>query len=273
MDKITFENGIQVSPARVNEDGTITPAQYEGNTPFSAHIMNLLQEKIEKSVVAVSPTQPTTNERVWIKKGKNLINKIINGYELYSADGSIGINADWCVTDYIEVVAGSNYVVSGLSSQNKYWYDENYNFIGRVTTNPSQAPNNAKYVRLNSLIAGCSNPILIQGSQIGTYEPYVEKEILVKNDNEVFEKFYCENDIPSYIRSKTVTGTPDSNGFLVTGLGLNNVIIGISDASQTAFYTPFYGKTENRLTIKCETWQRVAITTEVTITIHYIPLN
>ena len=76
MDKITFENGIQVSPARVNEDGTITPAQYEGNTPFSAHIMNLLQSKIEKNVVAVSQTQPTTNEKVWIKMGENVEKEI-----------------------------------------------------------------------------------------------------------------------------------------------------------------------------------------------------
>lgn len=171
MNKINFENLPSTS------------------TPVNADNLNDMQENIEKSVTYIGSTQPATNEKIWIKKGKNLINKIINGYELYSADGSIGKNADWCVTDYIEVVAESNYVVSGLSSQNKYWYDENYNFIGRVTTNPSQAPNNAKYVRLNSLIAGCSNPILIQGSQIGTYEPYIEKEILVKNDNGIFEEF------------------------------------------------------------------------------------
>lgn len=79
MDKITFENGTLVSPAKITIEGVdyiVTPAVYEGNTPFSAHIMNLLQSKIEKNVVAVSQTQPTTNEKIWIKMGENVEKEI-----------------------------------------------------------------------------------------------------------------------------------------------------------------------------------------------------
>lgn len=52
MKKINFENGTLVSPAIVNEDNTITPAQYEGNTPISAYMLNLMQDNIEKGINA-----------------------------------------------------------------------------------------------------------------------------------------------------------------------------------------------------------------------------
>lgn len=48
MKKINFEAGTQISPAKVNEDNTITPAVYEGNTPLSPFVLNTLQDNIEK---------------------------------------------------------------------------------------------------------------------------------------------------------------------------------------------------------------------------------
>lgn len=50
MKKINFENGTLVSPAKVNENNTITPAVWEGNTPISAHTLNLLQNNVEKGM-------------------------------------------------------------------------------------------------------------------------------------------------------------------------------------------------------------------------------
>lgn len=41
---IKWEDGELVSPAKVNDDGTITPAEYSGNTPLSAHNLNKAQE-------------------------------------------------------------------------------------------------------------------------------------------------------------------------------------------------------------------------------------
>ena len=53
MDRINFEDGV----TKVNEE-----------------TFNSFQNNIEKSCVALSTTQPTTTEKVWIKKGKNLLN-------------------------------------------------------------------------------------------------------------------------------------------------------------------------------------------------------
>lgn len=75
------------------------------------------------------------------------------------------------------------------------------------------------------------------------------------------------------IKSKNVSGTPDSNGFLVTGLGLNNVILGVANISQSGgFYSPYIDKSQSRITIKCENWQRQAITTATTLDVYYIEI-
>lgn len=43
---IKWENGELISPAKVNEDGTITSAVYSGKTPLIAENLNLMQEEI-----------------------------------------------------------------------------------------------------------------------------------------------------------------------------------------------------------------------------------
>ena len=50
MDKIIFEEGTLVTPAKVNEDGTITPAVWEGKTPLTPHTLNLIQDNIETAI-------------------------------------------------------------------------------------------------------------------------------------------------------------------------------------------------------------------------------
>lgn len=50
MEKMQFENGTLVTPAKVTIDGvdhTVTPAVYEGNTPFTAENINQMQDNIE----------------------------------------------------------------------------------------------------------------------------------------------------------------------------------------------------------------------------------
>ena len=85
MKKINFEVGTQISPAKVtidNVEHNVTPAVYEGKTPLSPFVLNTLQDNIEnefntireENSLIVSPTKPTTNEKVWIQKGKNLLN-------------------------------------------------------------------------------------------------------------------------------------------------------------------------------------------------------
>ena len=58
------------------------------NTPISADSLNHMEEGIEeanKVLTVVSPTEPTTGEEVWIKKGKNLFNFLLLGAGYHSA--------------------------------------------------------------------------------------------------------------------------------------------------------------------------------------------
>lgn len=191
-----------------------------GVTPINETNLNKIEDELqtlEQDNVIVSSTEPVSDRRkVWIQKGKNLIKEFINGLELYSATGNTGVNADWCITDYIKIVPGQNYVASGLSSYNKWFYDENYSFISKIGDNPATAPANARYLRLNSTIAGLNNPILVQGTSTGTYEAYVNKKVCIKNDNDVYEDFYDENNIPENVT--IITDDVNLNGVKKTGL-------------------------------------------------------
>ncbi|MBQ9657784.1 MAG: hypothetical protein IJV31_03345 [Clostridia bacterium] len=53
MDKIPFEAGRKIKNAYVTIDGVeyeVIPAEYEGNTPLSSYILNLLQDNVENEL-------------------------------------------------------------------------------------------------------------------------------------------------------------------------------------------------------------------------------
>ena len=143
MEKINFENGTLVSPAKVTIDGTdyiVTPAERTGNTPISAHVLNQLQEKIEKSTVAVSSTEPSTNEKVWIKKGKNLIDTSQIEVEMYDYDDSgnkISDTSNCIGIGKIQVEPNTEYTFSAEFDYTKYktmrtvTFDKNGKFLMR----------------------------------------------------------------------------------------------------------------------------------------------
>ena len=73
----------------------------------------------KKDRIIVSATEPTTNEKVWIQKGKNWFNK-------NNVIGNLSINADGvCEKDdtasihYVQVVSGKTYTIS--SNLNRQW--------------------------------------------------------------------------------------------------------------------------------------------------------
>ena len=198
MKKINFQNNI----TKVNK------------TTFDE-----FQNNIEESCVIVSPTEPTTNEKVWIQKGKNLFNKdtaligfwVKNGQPEYTPDKLTNV-----LSDYISVKPNTTYTISGCIiglwtcvysyNENKTYYDEiaytNTSEILTFTTGE-----NDYYIRV-AFGEGLPNIDLIQieeGSTATEYEAYVDKKINI--DGVEFLDVEKANAQQNYSRGEQVIGT------------------------------------------------------------------
>ena len=189
MDKITFEN---------------LPST---NTPLNANTLNTLQNNIEKSVVAVSRTQPTTNENVWIKSGKNMYDLANNFTNEYLSSGEAYFSLTDALSSYIEIKPNTSYAISTNTTVSflcAQEFDENKNLISNHSSSDTNqniftSQNNAKYIRfwvnldlstiMTEQVIINLQVMLEQNTTVTEYEPYVQKEILLKNTNGEFEKF------------------------------------------------------------------------------------
>lgn len=195
------------------------------NTPISAGNLNQMQDNIEESAVIVSPTEPTTSEKVWIQKGKNLYDPskypLKQGLWTEGNTGKMaGNDSGWYVV--VHIIGGLTYTISktnnmiyccttasypkhGVAQVDAWTGDSNINQLTKETS-PE-----AKYLFIG-LLAGSSvtdadrtNAIaglqVEQGATATPYEAYVEPKIYVKNDNGVYEEFYKENETLLYSSS------------------------------------------------------------------------
>ena len=104
-------------------------------------------------------------------RSKNLVNRIIYGYELGNL-GEINVNQNWFITDYISVVPGETYTQSGFSSNYAEFTNSNKEYVSDSNDKTFQVPNSACYVRLNGSIATSSNMQLELGSTATNYSEY-----------------------------------------------------------------------------------------------------
>lgn len=172
------------------------------NTPRNAENLNKLNN------VVISPTEPTTGEEVWIQEGKNLFDK--NHYNLYK--GYIGedltfIENGFAFTVYLKVKPNTTYTISKVATENfkigtgtevpatggkvNSFNDYSNKTSATITTGEND---NYLYIYLfwGSDINGFKNILETLQVEQGTataYEPYIEKKIYTKNDNEVYEEF------------------------------------------------------------------------------------
>lgn len=179
MDKINFEN---------------LPST---NTPLNATTLNNMQNGIEKSANYIGSTQPSTGEKVWVKKGKNLFDKkkTVNGFR-YGSDGMLYADSDFSALNYIEVSSNTQYTVSWTISTTQCvcYYDGNKSFISRNGSEKTfTTPSNCKYIGASVLTSNINSAQIELGSSSTTFEPYIDKEILIKNNAGAFEKLYSEN--------------------------------------------------------------------------------
>lgn len=212
------------------------------DTPIKASTLNQMQSNIEESCVAVSPTQPETNERVWIQKGKNLLipfNKtavISNDNDTFTFQADLPINWYGCIAK-AELEANTEYTIScsnsigygriGLATMSEggpdsYKPDTN---LGEDILHLFEASKNSTTFISNKkqtvYLMYCSDSPrenlssfttsiqLEQGSTATEYEAYIYMKIWHKNKNGVFEKVYDESEMnkTNYSLAEQVIGT------------------------------------------------------------------
>lgn len=219
MDKITFKNNQE-------------PALNETN-------LNLLQDNMEKAGVIVSTTEPTTGEKVWIQKGKNLVNQWIKG-ELYNSEKSFfELNTEFMRTDFIKIDTNVDYILSN-SENCKYGYiclfDENYNYLenmrnDNLLTSFKITNTKAKYIIVNIFYRDYPNLSWIQleqGTTATPYEAYIKKKIYTKNEKNKFETFYEESENVNKIELKAATPASNFGQIDVNQVIINNKMVEVN---------------------------------------------
>lgn len=219
MDKITFKNNQE-------------PALNETN-------LNLLQDNMEKAGVIVSTTEPTTGEKVWIQKGKNLVNQWIKG-ELYNTGKSIfELNTGFMRTDFIKIDINVDYILSN-SENCKFGkicvFDENYNYLEDMKDNDLLTSfkitnTKAKYIIVNIFYRDYPNLSWIQleqGTTATPYEEYIKKKIYTKNEKNKFETFYEESENVNKIELKAATPASNFGQIDVNRVIINNKMVEVN---------------------------------------------
>lgn len=209
--------------------------------PHMKKVIDYINNDLEK--IKVSPTKPTTNEKVWIQKGKNLFNvnqlnvlgvsnasysvqndqiNITSQAQFSSIDLLVKVipnKQHYISMDVINSVAGrvnvSIYSKDYSTHYIQQWIlDSTYGRIGLTFTTSAEEI----VIRLYSNAGGevtnntatFSNIQLEQGSTPTEYEAYVEKTIWCKNDNDVYEDFLDvekANNQQNYSTEEQVIGT------------------------------------------------------------------
>lgn len=218
MDKINFQNGV---------------------TKVNADTFNTFQNNIEKSAVVVSTTEPTTGEKVWIQKGKNLVNQWIKG-ELYnSAKSLFELNTGFMRTDFIRIDTNVDYILSN-SENCKFGYivlfDENYDYLENMKnddllTSFKITNTKAKYIIVNIFYRDYPNLSWIQleqGTTATPYEEYIKKKIYTKNEKNKFETFYEESENVNKIELKKATPASNFGQIDVNQVIINNKMVEVN---------------------------------------------
>lgn len=159
---------------------------------------------IPNDSLIVSSTEPTGKNRkkVWIQKGKNLLNKyaLINA-ALNEVNGKLEQNNTRLASEFLFLKAGTYTISCNLSrfAYVKYNLNKTFNSFISWNTLPNQIVLNSDcYIRIEfigdengSINISKSNIETLQlegGSNLTTYEDYIEPKIYIRNNNDVYEK-------------------------------------------------------------------------------------
>lgn len=208
MDKIPFEDGILVTAGYVEIDGVkheVKPAEYTGNTPFTAFNLNKMQDNIEKQINSKSAIESILikgNSKQEITTGKNKLPNAIKTQTINNLtiikndDGTFLVNGTASDRVVLEIegkdlldVPSDNYCLSGCplgGSKDTYtlvlgYYDENSQWKKEEYETGNGLILNKNYAKYGvALLIGkgtnCKNllfkPMVEPGLTITEYEPY-----------------------------------------------------------------------------------------------------
>lgn len=193
-----------------------------GKVPINRTNLNGMQDNIEKTCVVVSATEPTTNESVWIKNRKNEFDKrnleIVEHWNVnYTVDDNKKITVTVPqVTQAVAYIKTSNFVIpegqhtislkiegqlNTIKLINAYNTDICIKDTNENTFTVDLAEDTTVFLYFYINPSSTANTLTIEDIQIEkgntatVYEEYTDKEIYVKNENGVFERFYSENEM------------------------------------------------------------------------------
>ena len=243
MEKINFEAGTQVSPAKVtidNVDHEVTPAVWEGNTPLSPFVLNKMQSNIENAIsesgVIVSATEPTgaNREKVWLQH-KNILFQNSDEWQQGTISSTSGTIVDSTTrirtSNFIEVESNTEHIFTINNNNFKFLifeYTSDETFIKSTDWITS-----AKYKYITSetghkikIIISHTDNSTIETSEISTIKlnlSNTQSKIYVLNDNNVYEEFIQKEQIKKVTQNLTLN-TTYAKGGTVNYIKSNNIV-------------------------------------------------
>ena len=172
-------------------------------------------------IVKVSSTQPETGEEVWIQKSKNLFNKANLTFDSKVENLSSGNTISVKVIEFSYDFFAASFELDNLNKNTNYVISANVlteNFSGafiyrdklygdkitngligdNIVFNTGDSTKVVIGLYLNSIQEGVTysleNLQIEQGETPTPYEPYIDKKVFVKNDNDVYEQFHKETE-------------------------------------------------------------------------------
>ena len=225
----TLLNEIQTS-FMMNEGAELLP--YE---PYDTKILN--DELLAKSetIKDLNKRVPTTHTQ--IEKNKFDKDSVLAGY-LYSSSGEFSPDADSGASDYISVVEGQNYTISGRNVSNTkciVFYDVDKNILPAIGTSYEDVPRNgtvkapagAAYVRFTVAFNGQGTWDTVQweeGASATEFEPYykhtvIDDSYLPVESNDIAEKITIKNS-----DKIGIFGNSYSQGYVMKGKHWTNML-------------------------------------------------
>ena len=171
-----------------------------------------------------------------VNLGKNLFDKanITTGKRLYYWQGEVSLidDANYCVSDYINVNANSTYTINLIMSAytRMIFFDNNKSPLSVNETNATfTTPNNTAYVRLSVPLNQLDTTQLEKGSQATSHSPYftpIELNKIGDYQDRIYKdngKWYLHKETGKVVLNGSESCGVDSSGYVV-GFKINDIV-------------------------------------------------